>query len=104
MAATRLQAVGRGMAARRRRRGEGLHDARVAEGARRGMAEGVRARVAEGQLPSAREMRTLRKAAEVEAAAAAAAAAAEVAAEAEAEAVEDVAAAVAVELRYRKEV
>ena len=66
------------------------------------MAEGVRVRVAEGQLPSAREMRTLRKAAEVEAAAAAAAEAAEVAAEAEA--AEEVAAGVAVELRYRKEV
>ena len=102
MAATRLQAVGRGMVARRWRRGEGLHDARMAQGARRGMAEGVRVRVAEGQLPSAREMRTLRKAAEVEAAAAAAAEAAEVAAEAEA--AEEVAAGVAVELRYRKEV
>ena len=76
------------MAARRRRRGEGLYDARMAEG---GMAEGVRLRLAEGQLLSAREMRTLRKAAK---------AAAE-AAEAEAEAAR---AGMAVELRYRTEV
>ncbi len=69
------------MAARRRRRGEGLHDARMAEG---GMAEGVRLRLAEGQLLSAREMRTLRKAAAAE----------------EAEAAE--AARAGVELRYRK--
>ena len=82
------------MAARRRRRGEGLYDARMAEG---GMAEGVRVRLAEGQLLSAREMRTLRKAAAAEAAAEAVAAEAAAEAAVEAEAVR-----AGVELRYRK--